>query len=308
MQPDSNRLEPLAFQSASSFDEMTAFVNVVDAGGFTAAARRTRGRKSTLSARVKDLESRLGAPLLVRTTRSLRLTEEGAAYLEHARRSVAAARDAESVVAAARSAPRGLLRVTIAPTLAGTVFDGVAAYLARYPDVTLYLENTDRAVDLVREGFDIAVRVGVLDDSSLLSRRLGAGDGGFFASPAYLRARGTPKHPDELAEHDAILVPKASGRLGEWPVILRGKQRVVRVKGRLIVTDVGLAVRAAVKGLGIVRAPMRAVAPLLAQKRLVRLLQPFTIPPLEVHALFTPGASALPKVRLFLDMLVDALA
>jgi LysR family transcriptional regulator, regulator for bpeEF and oprC len=287
-------------------DELMAFVSVIDAGGFTAAARRTQSRKSTLSMRVRDLEARLGVPLLVRTTRSLRLTEEGAAYLEHARRSVASARDAEDVVVAARSAPRGTLRVTMAPTLAATVFDRVTDYLVRYPEVRLHLEATDRAVDLVREGFDLAVRVGPLDDSSLVSRRLGAGDGGFFASPAYLRRRGTPRHPDELLEHDVIVVPKG-GRTGEWPMVVHGEQRQVRVKARLVVTDVGLAVRAAARGLGITRAPMCVVEPLLRRKQLVRVLVEHTLVPPEIHALYPPAGSVLPKTRLFLEMLADAL-
>lgn len=288
-------------------DELTAFVSVVDAGGFTAAARRMQGRKSTLSMRVRNLEARLGVPLLVRTTRSLRLTEEGAAYLEHARRSLASARDAEDVVVAARSAPSGTLRVTIAGTLAATVFDGVTDYLAKWPEVKLHLETTDRAVDLVREGFDLAVRVGPLEDSSLIARKLGSGDGGFFASPAYLKRRGTPRHPDDLADHDAIVVPKG-GRTGEWPVVVRGEQRQVRVKARLVVTDVGLAVRAAARGLGITRAPMWVAQPLLQRKELVRVLVKHTVSPLEIHALYPQGGSVLPKTRLFLDMLAVALA
>jgi LysR family transcriptional regulator, regulator for bpeEF and oprC len=292
--------------SRGALEELDAFVAVVDAGGFTAAARKTEARKATLSKRVQDLEARLGVPLLVRTTRSLRLTEEGSAYLEHARRSLASARDAEAVVVSARARPRGQLRVAIASTMAAFVMDGVIEFLKRYPEVTLHLDTADRQVDLVRERFDLAVRVGPLPDSSLVAKRLGSTTGGYFASPAYVKRRGRPKTPRDLASHATIVVPKG-GRVGEWPFFVRGKTRLVQVGPRLVVTDIPLAVRAAVTGLGIVRAPLAAVRPALAAKHLVPVLAKWTIPPLDVHAVYPPGGSLVPKTRAFLEMLAHEL-
>src|SRR5262245_42266572 len=206
----------MAYQSEVAFDELGAFVAVVDARGFSAAARASGGRKATLSRRVQDLEARLGLPLLLRTTRSLRLTAEGQAYYELAVRSLTAARDAESAVLAAKAEPNGTLRVTASAAMADGVLSHVATkYLARYPRVSLVLETSDARADLVRDGFDVAVRLGALGDSSMLARRLGVMRGGYFASPRYLRQRGEPTHPDQLREHDLIAIPKGDGRT-EW--------------------------------------------------------------------------------------------
>lgn len=136
----------MEYQSEPALEELRAFVAVVDAHGFRSAARSTRGRKATLIKRVQDLEARLGVPLIVRTTRSMRLTDEGRAYYEHASRALEAARDAESVVLSARSAPRGVLRITSATALAAHLLEAVIArYLKRYPDVRIVLQTSERA-------------------------------------------------------------------------------------------------------------------------------------------------------------------
>ncbi|WP_433935249.1 LysR substrate-binding domain-containing protein [Sorangium cellulosum] len=293
----------MEYQSGRSLEELAAFVAVVEANGFTAAARAMRARKATLSQRVQDLEERLGVSLLVRTTRSLRLTDEGRAYFEHARRSLAAARDAEAVVALARSKPSGLLRITTSAALAGTLMDAVVApYLARYPDVSVELDTSVRRVDLVREGFDLAIRVGPLDDSSLVARRLGTATGGYHASPRYLERRGCPGRPDELGDHDAIVVAHEDGPK-EWPFITGSKKWPLVVRPRLTVGSFELAVQAAAAGAGVVRAPLYFVRPLLAKRRLVEVLKDWTPPGFDVHAVFPPGGALVPKTRVLLDML-----
>ncbi len=293
----------MQYQSPPVYDELVAFVAVVEAHGFSAAARATGGRKATLSKRVQDLEARLGLPLLMRTTRSLRLTEEGQAYFEHARRSLAAARDAEAVVVSARSKPQGLLRVTTSASLAAPMVEHVVAkFLARYPQVTLHLDNSERRVDLVREGFDVAVRVGPLEDSSLVARRLGRVTGGFYASPAYLARRPAPTRPQDVAAHDTILIPKAEAA-SEWPFWVQGKVKHVPVRPRLVVWDLETAARAAVAGVGIVRAPLQVVAPYLRRKALVPVLGEWTLPGLDVSALLAAGGGLVPKTRAFVDML-----
>ena len=188
----------MPYQSERSLAELAAFVAVVESNGFSAAARASGARKATLSLRVSDLETRLGVPLLVRTTRSLRLTEEGRAYLEHARRSLAAARDADAVVTAAKSEPSGLLRVTAPGSLADMLFNTVVvAYLTKHPGVSVSLDTSMRRIDLTREGFDLAVRIGPLAESGLVARRLGKTSGGYFASPKYLEQRGKPRRPED---------------------------------------------------------------------------------------------------------------
>ena len=293
----------MASQSAPALEELQAFVVVVGANGFRAAASATQGRKATLSKRVQDLEARLGVSLLVRTTRSLRLTEEGRAYFEHAARALAAARDAEAVVLSAKAEPRGLLRITTASSIAALVVDAVvSSYLAKYPNVRLDLVVSERRPDLVRERFDLAVWVGALDDSTLVARRLGMAGGGYYASPRYLERRGRPERPEDLASHDTIVVSKGDA-VPEWIFVVGGKSKRIPLRGRFVVSDLALAARAAAAGSGIVRAPLPVVQSYPEDGDLVALLREWTPPGVDVYAVFPPGGALVPKTRAFVDML-----
>lgn len=297
----------MEYQSEQALEELRAFVAVVDAQGFRAAARVTRGRKATLSKRVQDLEARLGVPLLVRTTRSMRLTDEGRAYFEHASRALAAARDAESVVLSAKAKPRGVLRVTTAAALAASILDSVIArYLKTYPDVRLVLHTSERRLDIVREGFDVAVWGGPLEDSSLVARKLGVAAGGWFASPKYLARRPAPKSPDDLAAHDLVTITKEAGAT-EWRFVAGGKEKRVAIRPRLVVNDLELALRAGIAGMGIVPAPSSTAEPHVAKKQLVEVLRKWTRPAIDVYAVFPPGGALVPKTRAFLDLLREGL-
>lgn len=296
----------MEYQSEAALEELRAFVAVVNAKGFSAAARATQGRKATLSKRVQTLEARLGVSLLVRTTRSLRLTEEGGAYFAHASRALSAARDAEASVIAARSDPRGLLRVSTSASLAALVLDDVVpVYLRQHSQVRVAVEVSERRGDLLREGVDLAVWAGALQDSSLIARRLGVTTGGYYASPSYLARRGKPRSLDELARHDTIAVPKGDAA-PDWAFVVAGKRKRVVLEPRLVLSDLALAVRAATAGLGIVRAPRSAVAPQLLTKQLVPVLVAQTPPGLEVFAVFPPGGALVPKTRVFIDLLQQA--
>lgn len=294
----------MAYQSQHALDELAAFVAVVEYNGFTAAARASGARKATLSARLASLERRLGVPLLVRTTRSLRLTDEGRAYFEHARRAIAAARDAEAVVAAARARPSGLLRVT-APTQLGALLleSVVIPYLGRHAGVAVQLDTSVRRIDLIREGFDLAVRQGPLEDSELIARRLGTTSGGYFASPRYLARRGTPHRPKDLTDHDTIAIPRGDGPI-EWTFVAGAKRFAVTIRPRLTVTSFELGARAAAASLGILRAPTHFVQHHVARKQLVRILADWSPPDAELFAVLAPGAASVPKTRAFLDMLI----
>ncbi len=297
----------MEYQSDQALEELRAFVAVVNAQGFSSAARVMRGRKATLSKRVQDLEARLGVPLLVRTTRSMRLTDEGRAYYEHASRALEAARDAESVVLSAKAAPRGVLRVTTAAALAVHVLDAVVMrYLKEYPDVRLVLHASERRLDLVRDGFDVAIWGGPLDDSSLVARKLGVAAGGYFASPSYLARHPEPKSPDELGAHDLVTITKEGGA-SQWPFVAGGKEKRVAIRPRLIVNDVELALRAGLGGMGIFPAPLSMAEPYVAKKQLVQVLRRWTRPAIDVHAVFPPGGALVPKTRAFLDLLREGL-
>jgi LysR family transcriptional regulator, regulator for bpeEF and oprC len=302
------RLERMEYQSVQGLEELSAFVAVVQAHGFTAAARATRARKATLSRRVRDLEARLGVSLMARTTRSLRLTEEGRAYFEHAQRSLAAARDAEAAVRSAKAKPSGVLRITTSTALAGQLVDRVIAeYLSRHREVAVELDSSERRIDLVAENFDLAVRAGPLEDSSLVARRIGVATGGFYASPRYLASRGTPAHPKQILAHDTIAIVKPELAM-EWPFFIGGKRKLLPLRPRLIVTQLDTAARAAASGLGIVRAPLEVVQPYLEKGELVAVLGEWTLPGVEVHAVFPPGGALVPKTRVFVDMLEQRFA
>lgn len=281
--------------------ELQAFVAVVDAAGYTAAARNTGQRKATLSERVLSLESRLGVKLLVRTTRALRLTDEGHAYLEHARRALIAIQDAEAAVAQSRAAPAGRLRVTMPSHLAAELLQPVILpYLQEFSEVSLDLDTSKRVMDLVSDGFDLALRVGALPDSSMIARRLGLSHGGYFASPSYLGRR-QPHVPDDLIGHSLIAMAREDGPV-EWPFVVAGRPRVLSIrKPRLLVGTFDIAVDAAVAGLGVVRAPLRYVQPHIAGGSLVPILAKSNPPPFSVHALFPPGAGLVPRARVFID-------
>lgn len=293
----------MEYQSDLALEELRAFVAVVDAQGFRAAARVTRGRKATLSRRVQDLETRLGVSLLVRTTRSMRLTEEGRAYYEQASRALALARDAEAAVLSAKAEPRGMLRVTTVPSLAARIVDEVVVrYLAKYPLVRMQLHVVERRIDIVREGFDVAVWGGALDDSSLVARKLGAVAGGYFASPRYLARCPAPKSPDQLASHELVTITKGHGTT-EWAFWMGGKPKRVAIRPRLVVDDAELAARAAAAGLGIAPAPMAIAERYLEKKTLVAVLSKWTPPPVDVYAVLPPGGALVPKTRAFVDVL-----
>ena len=297
----------MEYQSEAALAELAAFVAVADGGGFTAAARRAGLRKATLVERVARLEARLGASLLSRTTRSVRVTDEGRAYLEHARRALALVREADDVVVAMGSAPRGTLRITVSPALAGLLVEhALARYMLAYPDVAVELDVSIRTVDVAREPFDVAIRVGALADSTSKSRRLAAVSGGYYASPAYLARRGVPARPEDLPQHDAIVIPRGDSA-PVWNFHEGRRKKSVVVRPRLLVHGFEVAVRAAVAGLGIVPAPSMCIRNELERRALVQILPAFTPPAFEIHAVYAATVALAPKTRAFIDIVAASM-
>jgi DNA-binding transcriptional LysR family regulator len=290
-------------QSLPDFEGLGLLVTVVEQGGFTAAARATGLRKALISRRVRELEERLRTQLLVRTTRTVRLTEEGRRYFEPAQRALRAAREAELAMAAGLDRPVGVLRVTTTAVLAERLLEPVVLrYLEAYPEVTLELDVSSRATDLLREGFDVAIRVGPLPDSSLSARKLGQARTGYFASPGYVKKHGAPAEPRELAQHATVVIGGDS--VVEWPFARDGKPLSVPVHPRLLTSSYELAARAAVAGLGIARLPEFYARELLARRALVAVLQDWTPPPLPVHLLTPPGIQPA-KTRAFVKRVLE---
>lgn len=284
-----------------------AFVRVAQAGSFRGAASRMGVSPSAVSKAVARLEAEVGATLLARTTRSVRLTPEGEVFLEHAGPALDQLYAGLDQVAQAREAPRGPVRVSIAEVLGARVVDGLPRLLARYPGLQLDLSVTDREVRVVDEGFDVVVRIGELVDSSLIGRRLRTSRWITAASPAYLARHGTPTRPEDLADHACLRFSRPSGGVTPWRFRVRDRIEIVRVPERLRMDSGPLLVDAACAGLGVVQAFDFMVSDALGSGSLVEILAPHVAPGPPVHALCAPGRHKTPRVRAVLDLLADAL-
>ncbi len=230
-----------------ALEDALAFLAVADAGSFTAAATRLKLAKSNVSRRVTRLEEQLGVRLLERTTRRLRLTDIGGVYRERLQVAVAQLTAAHEAVRSLHDRPRGHLRFTAPGDMGSMLGPLFAEFTARYPEVTVDVELTQRKVDLVAEGFDVALRAGSMPDSSMVARRVGVFSNPLMASPEYLARRGRPTSIEELAEHDFVLFR------GRRQLALVGPEgRVtVAIRGRLSCNDVEFARGATIAGAGI---------------------------------------------------------
>lgn len=283
------------------------FLAVVEHGGFREAAAQSKEPKSTVSRRVANLEAALGQQLLRRTTRTVSLTEEGELFFKQASLALSSLSDAVRAVREAETTPRGLLKVT-APHTFGELFLGrlVAGFTQTYPQVRLVLDLNDRPVDLVTEGFDVAIRAGQLPDSSLRARLLTSTPFRCFAHRKYLSRRGTPKTPEELKGHD-IIGFGTDERHVKWPFLVEGERKVVNVKPRVTVNSFVVLQQLAESGLGIARIPGGLAVEALKKGRLRELLSDFVLPPAPLHAVFPSSHYLSPKVRAFVDFIASSL-
>ncbi|MGK9165252.1 LysR family transcriptional regulator [Inquilinus limosus] len=284
------------------------FVRIVDSGSFAAGAEQLGLSRALASRAILDLEARLGTRLLNRTTRRLSLTEAGAAFYRRAQRITADVAEAEEEAAALHARPRGLLRVN-APMSFGVlhVAPALAAYLDRYPEVSVDLTLNDRVVDLLEDGYDLAIRIGRLADSSLIARRLAPCRILLCAAPAYLATHGTPTHPSDLARHRCIGYAYGANR-DEWVFTGPEGEVRVRVSARLQINN-GDAIQAAIReGYGIARQPDFIAAPELTAGRLVQVLPEWRLPEIGIHAVYPPARTLSAKVRSFVDFLAERFA
>lgn len=286
---------------------INVFVAVVDAKGFAGAARQLNVSPPVVTRAINDLESHLGARLLTRTTRVVRLTEAGARYVEDCRRILAELAEADEAVSGMHGAPRGRLTLT-APVLFGAKFVTpiVTEYLVRYPEVSASCWFLDRLVNMMDEGVDVAVRIGELPDSSMQAIRVGQVRRIICASPAYMELHGAPQQPDELLEHSIV---SASGvtPTPEWRLVENGAPRVVKLQPRLTTTTNDSAVVAAVSGFGLTRLLSYQVAEHLRDGRLKTVLSEFEPAALPVHLVHREGRYASLKARSFLDLAIERL-
>lgn len=289
-------------------NQLSTFVKVVQTGSFTRAAEQLNTQKAHVSRVVSQLEAELGVRLLERTTRALSLTEVGREFFERASGILGAADDARLAVQRAQGEPRGTLRLTCGVEFGQLAVNGwVRDYLRQFHDAKVELEMTGRLVDIVHEGFDLAVRVGPLSDSTLAARQLGELHYGLFAAPAYAARKGLPLTPEELAAHELVHF-SGSQRHQSWRLQRDGQPFTFEPAARLKVNNNFAARDAALDGLGVAQLPLLLVQPDVNAGRLLPVLTDWAMPSAPVHAVFASARYLTPKVRAFIDLAVAAFA
>ncbi|WP_047396908.1 LysR family transcriptional regulator [Chitinibacter sp. ZOR0017] len=283
------------------------FVKVVQTGSFTAAAKALGSQKAHLSRVLSQLEQELGVRLLARTTRSLSLTEVGRELFERAVGILAALEDARRVVQNAQGEPRGTLRLSCGVEFGMIAVSGwIQQYLQRYPHVSVDADYTSRVVDLVHEGFDLAIRIGSLPDSNLAARKLGELRYGLYAHPSYLARMGQPLHPADLGAHQLLAFAGGSHR-PLWRLSRAADSQPVEFTPRLKANNIFTVRDAALAGLGIAALPTLVAQPEVERGTLNLLLADWSLPAIPVHAVFASARYLTPKVRSFIDLALEAM-
>jgi len=285
--------------------DVVLFVAVTRAKSFSRAAKALGMPVSTLSRRLSDFEAKLGVQLLVRSTRQLEPTEAGARYFERCQPLLEAAEAAHAELHGQSENPSGPLRVSVTPDFAVTYLTPLfQEFSALHPEISFQLDLTPRSVDLIAEGFDVAIRMGELPDSQLFARRLGNSPLALFAAPSYLKRASPLEAPEDLAHHECLRISGPLGGETRW-TLQRGDQiNVVWVKGHFIANSMRFILELATLGLGIAAIDNAIARPTVVNGRLVRVLPDWSPPPVPIHAL-TPSKFLPARTRLFLDRLAE---
>lgn len=293
------------------FSGVLPFLHVAETHSFRAAAARLGVTPAAVSKAVAKLEGDLGVVLLERTSRHVALTAEGALYLERCREAVAQLQAGRDLVAGAQRAPHGLLRVTLPPILGRSLLPVVARLSSRHPRLSIQLLLTDRHVRLAEEDVDVALRMGALEDSSLVARTLRRPRWTTVASPAYLARRASPATPADLARHERLVFVSPRGSVREWtfrdPATGRAETLATNGSARLLFDHGELLLDAALEGLGVVQVLDFMSTPHVQAGRLIELLPSFAAEGPELHALTPPRRASIGRVRVFLDALAATL-
>jgi DNA-binding transcriptional LysR family regulator len=287
----------------SIWEGVSAFVAVVEMGSFTGGARRLDVSTAQVSRQIGALEARLSTRLLYRTTRKVSVTEPGQVFYQHCRQVLDGLEEAERAITDLHQEPRGLLRLTAPVTFGETVVAPlVNDFLLRHPELRVSMHLTNEKLDLVAEGYDLAIRLGKLQDSSMMARRLGSRTLYVCASPEYLSSHDGPSSLSDLAEHNCL-----PGTLDYWRFQEQGKPRNIRVNGNIRCNSGWALVDAALKGIGIVQLPSYYVRDHLHAGRLVSLLESYREADDGIWAIYPHKRHLLPKVSLFLEYLREGL-
>ncbi|MET3591240.1 MULTISPECIES: LysR family transcriptional regulator [Mesorhizobium] len=283
-------------------NDIAVFARVVEAGSFTAAARLLAMPKTTVSRRIAALEREVGVRLLQRTTRSLSLTDAGRQYYEQSSLALRALEEANSRLSEARAEPSGTIRIS-APVGFGAYFlnGAVVDFLAMYPKTKVELRLTDDRLNLVEDGIDLAFRTGVLQDSTLIARKLGSTHRLFCASPEYIARRGAPERPADLAGHDCVIAGSSAAGIN-WVLDGPNGHETVTVAGRFAANEMQSVVAATLAGFGIAQLPHGMAEAFIDEGRLRRVLQGYTTPAGGLHVLYPSSRHLSPLVKAFIDL------
>jgi DNA-binding transcriptional LysR family regulator len=295
-------------------NRISLFVRVVETESFTAAAASLGLPKSSVSRGVARLEEDLGVRLLQRTTRKLSLTDAGRAYFNGVREAMQGLDEATGIVKEMGTEPQGLIRLTAPPDLGATLAEILARFLRRYPKISFELSLVSRTVNLVEEGFDLAIRAGRLQDSSLVARKVGSSEVGLFASPSYLKRRGKPKVLADLAEHECVLY-RSKGSKATWRLSGPAGDESVEVRGVVSADEMSFVRQAVVAGLGIGLVPAELVAATADRKGIlatppagaVRLFSDYAMRGGAVYVVAPTSHYQPARVTLFRDFLIENL-
>jgi DNA-binding transcriptional LysR family regulator len=288
--------------------DMVLFVAVARAQSFSRAAKTLGMPVSTLSRRVAEFEGKLKVQLFVRTTRHVAMTDIGQHYFQRCQHVLDAAEAAQAALHQDTNAPRGSLRVSLTHDFAlAYLVPLLADFSLRYPDITVDLDLTSRSVDLVREGFDIAIRIGSLPDSQLYARRLGTAPLGLFAAPAYLQQRGTLQSPSDLTRHACLRINGPAQQPTRWRLTRGRETETVQVNGPVVANGMSLLVELAAAGLGIISVDQSIAQGAVIAGRMIHVLPEWRPGNVVVHALM-PSKTLPMRTKVFLDCLAAKLA
>ena len=287
------------------FTTMKVYCSVVENDSLADAARKMNVSPSVVSKHLSALEDHLGVRLLNRTTRRISITEEGTAYYERCKQIITDVAEAEIEVSSAHTAPRGLLKITAPVTFAHRhLTPHLPKFLDMFPEVEVQVQVNDRVVDLVDEGIDLAIRISQLKDSSLIARRLAPNRRYIAATPEYLERNGTPKSIDDLKDHRLITWPPGNP-LNDWHFLIDGVDRIIKVKGAIAVNEGDAILTTLLAGGGLGMTQEFLAGPFVKEKKLVPLLEEIVREDNPIYAVYPSSRHLSPKVRAFVDFLVE---
>ncbi|MPS48709.1 LysR family transcriptional regulator [Methylobacillus sp.] len=289
------------------FQAMQVFTRVVDANSFTRAADSLGLPRTTVTTTIQALEGLLNVRLLNRTTRRLSLTPDGAAYYERCMRILAEVDETEALFRDVTRGPSGRLRIDVPPSIGRLIIiPKLCDFYTRYPDVELVIGMSDRPVDMVQEAVDCVVRVGDLQDSSMVARRIGTFHIVTCAAPRYLAEYGMPGTLDDLQHHHAVhYFSSRTGRSMDWDFVIEGKVTEVKMAGRVAVNDSEAYVACALQGFGLIQAPRYMVLPQLESGELVEVLPQWQPSSHPISVVYLHNRHLSPKVRAFVDWIAE---